>query len=104
LDFIATADAVIDNVPPTLISVLLLKTPRGDITWSIVSGFKGLENDDVILAGLTDIDDDWYRGVAYVGMSRARGGGLAPADGHKDRIPRVVFTRDGEKGVEVAAP
>ena len=26
----------------------------------------------VILAGLTDIDDDWYRGVAYVGMSRAR--------------------------------
>jgi ATP-dependent exoDNAse (exonuclease V) alpha subunit len=26
----------------------------------------------VILAGLTDIDDDGYRGVAYVGMSRAR--------------------------------
>ncbi|MBW2509458.1 MAG: ATP-binding domain-containing protein [Deltaproteobacteria bacterium] len=42
------------------------------ITWSIVSGFKGLENDVVILAGLTDIDDDLYRGVAYVGMSRAR--------------------------------
>ena len=42
------------------------------ITWSIVSGFKGLENDVVILAGLTDIDDDWYRGVAYVGMSRGR--------------------------------
>ena len=41
-------------------------------TWSIVSGFKGLENDVVILAGLTDIDDDWYRGLAYVGMSRAR--------------------------------
>ncbi len=48
------------------------KTPRGDIPWSIVSGFKGLENDVVILAGLTDIDDDGYRGVAYVGMSRAR--------------------------------
>ena len=89
-----------DNVPPGRISVLLLKTPRGDeekhlermglrrlseddvphlgsaslqtITWSIVSGFKGLENDVVILAALTDIDDDWYRGVAYVGMSRAR--------------------------------
>ena len=90
-----------DNVPPGRISVLLLKTPRGDeekhlermglrrlseddvphlgsaslydVTWSIVSGFKGLENDVVILAGLTDIDDDWYRGVAaYVGMSRAR--------------------------------
>ena len=47
-------------------------TARQRLTWSIVSGFKGLENDVVILAGLTDIDDDWYRGVAYVGMSRAR--------------------------------
>ena len=46
-------------------------TARQRLTWSIVSGFKGLENDVVILAGLTDIDDDWYRGVAYVGMSRA---------------------------------
>ena len=89
-----------DNVPPGRISVLLLKTPRADeekhqermalrrlseddvpnlgsatlqtITWSIVSGFKGLENDVVILAGLTDIEADWHRGVAYVGMSRAR--------------------------------
>ena len=40
--------------------------------WSIVSGFKGLENDVVILAALTDIETDWHRGVAYVGMSRAR--------------------------------
>ena len=82
------------------ISVLLLKTPRADeekhlermdvrrlseddvphlgsaslqtITWSIVSGFKGLENDVVMLAALTDIETDWHRGVAYVGMSRAR--------------------------------
>ena len=89
-----------DNVPPGRISVLLLKTPRGDeekhlermglrrlseddvphlgsaslqtITWSIVSGFKGLENDLVILAALADIETDWHRGVAYVGMSRAR--------------------------------
>ena len=56
-----------DNVPPGRISVLLLET----ITWSIVSGFKGLENDVVILAALTDIETDWHRGVAYVGMSRA---------------------------------
>ena len=42
------------------------------ITWSIVSGFKGLENDVVILAALTNIETDWHRGVAYVGMSRAR--------------------------------
>ena len=89
-----------DNVPPGRISVLLLKTPRADeekhlermglrrlteddvphlgtatlqsITWSTVSGFKGLENDVIIVAGLTDIESDWHRGVAYVGMSRAR--------------------------------
>ena len=42
------------------------------ITWSIVSGFKGLENDVVILAALTDIETDWHRGVADVGMARAR--------------------------------
>jgi hypothetical protein len=42
------------------------------ITWSVVSGFKGLENDVVILVGVKDIDGDWHRGVTYVGMSRAR--------------------------------
>ena len=43
-----------------------------DIAWSPVSGFKGLENDVVIVAGVTDIEADWHRGIAYVGMSRAR--------------------------------
>ena len=47
-------------------------TSLDDITWSIVSGFKGLENDVVILAALTNIETDWHQGVAYVGMSRAR--------------------------------
>ena len=42
------------------------------ITWSIVSGFKVLENDDVILAALSNVETDWHRGVAYVVMSRAR--------------------------------
>ena len=41
------------------------------ITWSTVSGFKGLESDVIIVAGLTDIESDWHRGVAYLGMSRA---------------------------------
>ena len=41
-------------------------------TWAIVSGFKGLENDVIILVGVEDIDDDWWRAVCYVGMSRAR--------------------------------
>lgn len=26
----------------------------------------------VVVAGVTDIEADWHRGIAYVGMSRAR--------------------------------
>ena len=40
-------------------------------TWSPVSRFKGLENDVVIVARVTDSETDWHRGIAYVGMSRA---------------------------------
>ena len=54
-----------DNVPH------LGSASLEDVTWSIVSGSKGLENDVVILADLTDIETDWHRCVAYVGMSRA---------------------------------
>ena len=35
-------------------------------------GFKGVENDVVIVAGVTNTEPDWHRGIAYVGMSRAR--------------------------------
>ena len=41
-------------------------------TWSVVSGFKGLENDVIVLVGIEDIDQPWWRAVTYVGMSRAR--------------------------------
>ena len=88
-----------NNVPPARISLLLVKTPRPeedkhlermalrrlteddvpqlgsasleDIPWSPVSGFNGLEHDVVIVAGVTDVEADWHRGIAYVGMSRA---------------------------------
>lgn len=43
-----------------------------DMTWSPVSGFKGLENDVVILADVQNIEGPWWRSVTYVGMSRAR--------------------------------
>lgn len=42
------------------------------ITQSTVSGFKGLENVVILVVGFTDIESDWPRGLAYVGMSRAR--------------------------------
>ena len=42
------------------------------MTWSTASGFKGLENDAVIVVGIKDVEKEWSRGVAYVGMSRAR--------------------------------
>lgn len=41
-------------------------------TWVVVSGFKGLENDVILLVGVEDIDGDWWRSICYVGMSRAR--------------------------------
>lgn len=40
--------------------------------WAVVSGFKGLENDVIILVGVDDVVDDWWRSICYVGMSRAR--------------------------------
>jgi hypothetical protein len=42
------------------------------MTWSTVSGFKGLENDAIILVGVDNVEKDWFRGIIYVGMSRAR--------------------------------
>ena len=50
-----------------------LGTPALDeITWTTVSSFKGLENDVVVLVGVEYLHDDWYRSLAYAGMSRAR--------------------------------
>ncbi len=40
--------------------------------WSTVSGFKGLESDVVVLAGIERLDSAWWTSVLYVGMSRAR--------------------------------
>lgn len=42
------------------------------VTACSVSSFKGLENDFVILTDVDELSPDWWRGVAYVGMSRAR--------------------------------
>lgn len=43
-------------------------------TYCTVSGFKGLENDFIILTDIEDLDSEWWRSVIYVGMSRARVG------------------------------
>lgn len=42
------------------------------VTACTVSSFKGLENDFIILTDVDELSPDWWRGVAYVGMSRAR--------------------------------
>ncbi|MEE8045202.1 MAG: hypothetical protein V3T49_00025, partial [Dehalococcoidia bacterium] len=45
----------------------------GSVTmWAVVSGFKGLENDVIVLVGIEDVDSEWWKAVCYVGMSRAR--------------------------------
>ena len=40
--------------------------------WSTVSGFKLLESDVIILVGVENIIDAWWRAICYVGMTRAR--------------------------------
>jgi len=47
---------------------------NGSTTFSTVSSFKGLENDFIVLADVENLDNDWWRSVIYVGMSRARAG------------------------------
>ena len=42
------------------------------VTSCTVSSFKGLENDFIILTDVDELTPDWWRGVVYVGMSRAR--------------------------------
>jgi hypothetical protein len=42
------------------------------ITFCTVSSFKGLENDFIILTDVDELTPEWWRGVVYVGMSRAR--------------------------------
>ena len=44
------------------------------ITYCTVSSFKGLENDFIILTDVDELSSDWWKGVVYVGMTRARVG------------------------------
>lgn len=55
-------------------SVISLPEGSGNIGFSTIHGFKGLENSYVILTDINKIDDDEFRSVLYVGMSRARVG------------------------------
>ncbi|MFN0019486.1 MAG: NERD domain-containing protein [Pirellulaceae bacterium] len=47
-------------------------TLLNQITYCTVSSFKGLENDFVILTDVDEVTPEWWKGVVYVGMSRAR--------------------------------
>jgi hypothetical protein len=44
------------------------------ITYCTVSSFKGLENDFIVLTDIDELNSDWWKGVVYVGMTRARVG------------------------------
>lgn len=51
---------------------LLMARRLTSLSFCPVSGFKGLENDIIVLTDIADVDKDWARAVLYVGMSRAR--------------------------------
>lgn len=44
------------------------------ITFSTIQGFKGLENHYIILTGIKRLNDDEFKSLLYVGMSRAKSG------------------------------
>ena len=44
------------------------------ITYSTIHGFKGLENSYIILVDIDRINDDQFRSMLYIGMSRAKVG------------------------------
>lgn len=44
------------------------------ITYCTVSSFKGLENDFIVLTDVDELNSEWWKGVVYVGMTRARVG------------------------------
>lgn len=48
------------------------KTDPGEIPFSTIHAFKGLESEAVILVDIEDIERDMYRGLLYIGASRAR--------------------------------
>ncbi|BFH11895.1 NERD domain-containing protein/DEAD/DEAH box helicase [Paenibacillus melissococcoides] len=50
------------------------KSSRESITFSTIQGFKGLENHYIILTGISRLNDDEFRSLLYVGMSRAKSG------------------------------
>jgi hypothetical protein len=44
----------------------------GNLSFSTIQSFKGLENSYIILTDISKINDDEFRSILYVGMSRAR--------------------------------
>ena len=44
----------------------------GEIAFSTIQAFKGMESPAIIVAGIDDVDSDWMRTTLYVGMSRAK--------------------------------
>ena len=48
--------------------------PPNTITFSTIHGFKGLENSYIILTDINRINDDEFKSLLYIGMSRAKVG------------------------------
>lgn len=65
------ASAGVQALSPDRVSLLGTREGKHP-THATASAFKGLENDVVIFAGVEKLDDDWWRAVTYVGLSRAR--------------------------------
>lgn len=68
----------------------------GNLSFSTIQSFKGLENSYIILTDISRINDDEFKSILYVGMSRARIGLFVLID---ERV-RTEYDSLVKKGLE----
>ncbi|MFC2001231.1 NERD domain-containing protein [Chloroflexota bacterium] len=71
------------------------------ITFSTIHGFKGLENSYIILTDINRINDDEYKSLLYVGMSRAKVGLIILMDERSRKDYNELLKKSLKSGYEI---
>ncbi|MFC2016891.1 ATP-binding domain-containing protein [Chloroflexota bacterium] len=71
------------------------------ITYSTIHGFKGLENSYIILTDINRINDDEFKSLLYVGMSRAKVGLIVLMDEQARRDYNELLKKSLKSGQEI---
>ena len=71
------------------------------ITFSTIHGFKGLENSYIILTDINRINDDEFKSLLYVGMSRAKVGLIILMDERSRKDYNELLKKSLKSGQEI---